>query len=82
MDSPTDAPYVEWFDSSNNSFKRKLHDNSIVEACLHPGPNGFLMASFKGEKPKELEVPNLTLLPVQVVKKRPAAAKAQPGCHC
>jgi hypothetical protein len=69
---------VEWFDSTNNSFKRKLHDNSIVEASLHPGPNGFLMASFEGEKPKELEVPNLVLLPVEVVKKRPAAGKAKP----
>lgn len=79
VDSQPDVQYVEWFDSTNNTFKRKLQDNSIVEACLHSGPNGFLMASFKGEQPKELEVPNLVLLPVQLkVKKRPAAAKAQP----
>jgi translation initiation factor 2B subunit (eIF-2B alpha/beta/delta family) len=77
VDSPCEMPgHMEWFDSESNAFKRKLKDNTIVEACLKQGPKGFVMASFPGEEAKEIEVPNLVLLPVEV-KKRPASAKAK-----
>jgi hypothetical protein len=75
--SSTGKPF-QWFDAVDNCLKRKMKDGTHVLAEMRTGSNGFLIATFDGEDPIELEIPNMVLLPTVIkrpaAKKRPAAA--------
>ena len=74
--APAAAPAaVDAFDSSLQKFVRTLGGEIIKEAELKPGPDGFCLAQFEGEKDFVTEVPNLLLqtLATPFVAKRPAS---------
>ena len=85
---------LEWFDSHEVCLKRQLANGTVQKAVTTKGPNGFLIASFPGESAKQLDVPNLALVPAsetifkkpasKETKKRPAAAltAAHPVAEC
>jgi len=72
--------HMDWYDGSEQCYKRMVADGSIIKASMEKGSQGFLMATFTGEKPRETEVPNLMeearILPV-VTRKRPASSSLQ-----
>ena len=75
--SSSSSSPVEYFNGNKSKYVRLLQDGSELEAQLRPGPDGFAMATFPGQEPKQVEVPNLLLeaLATPFVAKRPAARK-------
>jgi len=71
------AVALEWFDSHAACQKRTLSNGKVETAVMSQGSSGFLIAKFPGEAGKQLEVPNIVLLPV--VMKKPSAAMKRPA---
>ena len=72
---------LEWFDAREMVQKRLQTNGDIIKATMFEGPSGFLTATFPGEAAKQLEIPNIAILPVvsRICGKRPAAALKRPA---
>ena len=67
--------YKQFFDSAALKLVRIYKEGGRIEATMGQGSSGFLLASFAGERPITTQVPNVMLMPVPEVMKKPAKAK-------